>query len=230
MMSLRHPAKQHTGRRSRLTHRGNASFYDGPAELDLGSAIHPAETGERIGPLINSASFMRHSVRRTRDALSCSMRSRNLSRTWAKSLGGSEPYAIVDVSRPGTGRRSGPGHTNSFASVMDDPRALRIESQSLLGLERNLDGISCAIRRGVGDREDQDLPLLVLVNDRYNDGAWAVLATVLAPLVVRALPEIGVTDDEARNWFRKTHGFQFLSSASRSANRSGTLASRSAAI
>lgn len=59
-----------------------------------------------------------YSVRCTRLDFSRWSRSRKLSRTWAKRRGGRGPYAIVEASRPGRGRRSGPGHTNSFASVI----------------------------------------------------------------------------------------------------------------
>lgn len=89
--------------------------------------------------------------------------------------------------------------------------------------------ITRVFRRSSCDWPNEDFPLAVLFGDRQNDRARAILAAILASFFVFALPEICIADDQARVRLWRTHGFQVLSSAPGSANRSGTLASRSVA-
>lgn len=78
--------------------------------------------------------------------------------------------------------------------------------------------------RRMGDRQDIDDLAALIVSDRHDDGAGAVLDALLPAGGVLAPPQVGIANDEAGPRVRPAHGARSSSSASRCANSGETSA------
>src|ERR1035438_8101111 len=109
-----------------------------------------------------------------------------------------------------------------------DPGSVGIEAKPVLGFRGNLDGIGGVGRRAVCNGEYQQIPFVVVVDDRHNDGALPILGSFFAPGLVLAPPQVGIADDQAGVRLQRRHRLQSMISLSKPAYWSGTRALRMA--
>jgi hypothetical protein len=92
-----------------------------PEKLVERGDLHVCEGGEIGRVALWTGEFepiaFQNSVRFTNVAFFVRSVLRNLSRTTRKNFAGRKPYAVLSGPCPGRGRRSGPGHANTLASL-----------------------------------------------------------------------------------------------------------------
>ena len=141
-------------------------------------------------------------------------------------------YSVGDRSVGCTGQapQVGAGPDELVPFRKHDPRPGVVEAEPVFDSGGDFDRETGEIRRTVRDRQHQNARRAAFIGAKSGDNrARTIFLAFVAPFEKFSIPEVTVPDDQAWNGNWKRHRIH-LSSASRCANSSGTLAFRTASI